>query len=148
MQRTDSAAGHARERDSERGSFLCEDGFHGWEAGDGKKEIRTTRQLNSPGCERLQAKCADYLRQLAYFRGLSDEACEALASRLRVVVVAPGVTLFHQGERGTSLYIIFRGALSIEFNSLKVDQRLSGYYTEFNVKTDHQAIQKYTSFPY
>ena len=50
---------------------------------------------------------------LPFFRGLDPPTLDAMASLSREQVLAPGETLFEQGDRGDSLYVIARGAAYI-----------------------------------
>ena len=74
----------------------------------------------------LHVKILRFICGLAHFRKVEPEALDAIVRALKVVVIPPGNSVFKQGEVGDSLYFIFRGAVSVEFNGLAVDARRVG----------------------
>jgi CRP/FNR family transcriptional regulator, cyclic AMP receptor protein len=56
---------------------------------------------------------ADLLAQIPLFQGLADEDREALAERLTEKPFTSGDSVFHQGDRGSSMYIVRSGAVQI-----------------------------------
>jgi CRP/FNR family transcriptional regulator, cyclic AMP receptor protein len=56
---------------------------------------------------------ADLIAQIPMFEGLSDADREALAQRLQEKKYAPGETVFSQGDKGTSMYVVLSGAVQI-----------------------------------
>ena len=56
---------------------------------------------------------ADLLAQIPLFQGLADEDREALAERLTEKVFKAGDSVFSQGDKGSSMYIVRSGAVQI-----------------------------------
>jgi len=56
---------------------------------------------------------ADLLAQISLFQGLSDEDREALAARLTEKRFSAGQVVFSQGDRGSSMYVVWSGAVQI-----------------------------------
>lgn len=56
---------------------------------------------------------ADLLAQISLFQGLSDEDREALAARLAEKRFDAGQVVFSQGDRGSSMYVVWSGAVQI-----------------------------------
>jgi CRP-like cAMP-binding protein len=55
----------------------------------------------------------EQLRAIGLFGGLDDEALCAMRSRLSPVEVSAGVVLFHEGDRGSELFIVQQGDLEV-----------------------------------
>jgi CRP/FNR family transcriptional regulator, cyclic AMP receptor protein len=55
----------------------------------------------------------DGLRHTVLFRGLDDEAAEALSASLTETKLRRGETLFHEGESGDRLYIVTDGKVKL-----------------------------------
>ncbi|NTX06823.1 MULTISPECIES: Crp/Fnr family transcriptional regulator [unclassified Myxococcus] len=60
---------------------------------------------------------AALLSEVSLFAGLEDEALESLSALLRPRRFARGEVVFHQGDVGTSLFIIRRGEIDIRLSS-------------------------------
>ena len=55
----------------------------------------------------------EFLRSLLLFEGLDDRALAQLASDLQPQAVAAGEFIFHQGDTGSTCYLIERGRVRI-----------------------------------
>jgi len=66
-------------------------------------------------------RSADLLAQISLFQGLADEDREALAQRTTEKSFSEGDTVFSQGDKGASMYIVQSGAVQIFLPSVGKD---------------------------
>jgi len=56
----------------------------------------------------------DLLKKVALFRSVSGDSLSRLAGRGRLRTFRPGTVLMHQGEKGTSMYVLAAGNVRVE----------------------------------
>ncbi len=61
----------------------------------------------------MQSLIREMLRQTAFFRGLSDEACRRLAAVARLKPLRKKEILFQEGRRGEAVFLLERGAVQL-----------------------------------
>ncbi len=64
------------------------------------------------GVKRIEDRM-QFLRRVELFEELGEKALHTLAKYLRLKILPAGRTLFHEGERGNSMYIVAEGLLGV-----------------------------------
>jgi predicted acylesterase/phospholipase RssA/CRP-like cAMP-binding protein len=71
--------------------------------------------MEKPGAERSHTSLAALVATHDLFRSLDPATLADLEAELSLVRLAPGDTLFRQGDAGDSMYVLVEGCLSIRF---------------------------------
>jgi NTE family protein len=67
---------------------------------------------------------SERLASVGLFRGLDESTRRALASELSLVELAPGDTLFRQGDEADSVFLLLDGQVSVLLDQEKAGQQL------------------------
>lgn len=85
----------------------------------------------------------DLLASIPMFEGLDDADLEALGDELALHQLVPGDTVFHQGDRGDSMYIVAAGQVDIYLPGTEPSSRVTlasleagTYFGEFSLFDD------------
>ncbi len=69
----------------------------------------------------MNQRVIESLRSVEMFEGLTDEEIQLISTLCQAVRVAPGRTIFKEGDRGDELYIILDGSVRVMINTRRSD---------------------------